>query len=311
MNQGLATQRKLVGRRRAEGIGLSLGSQILWGVAGNVGQFLFETTSITVAWLVGFRLILAGIILLAFAVWHDGWHETVRVWHNWHAASVLIIFSILAMLGIQLTYFTTISYSNAATATVLQFTSPVLVIGWLAIRQRRWPSKINTATVAVAVVGTFLLITQGHLSSLSISIAALVWGLLTAASDAVYILLPNKLLKEYGSVPVVAWSFVIGGIVMNVIHPVWVGFPAMTWPLFWILVFMVVPATTFAYLMELQSIPLLQATLVSILQAAEPIAATLIAVFLMGARFNWIGVMGIVMVISTVFIQALPQRRTT
>ena len=308
MNQTETDQRHLVGQRRVQGMALSLGSQVLWGVAGNVGQYLFETTSITVGWLVGLRLIVAGAILLLFSGWHYGWRETVRVWRHWRSAIVLIIFSVLAMLGIQLTYFTTISYSNAATATVLQFTSPVLVIAWLAIRSRKLPDKINMATVMVAVIGTFLLITQGHLARLSVSVMALVWGLLTAASDAVYILLPNKLLQAYGSVPVVAWSFVIGGIVMNVIHPVWQGFPVMTWPLFWILVFMVVPATTFAYLMELQSIPLLPAELVSILQAAEPIAATLIAVLLMGATFNWIGIIGIVMVISTVFIQAVPQK---
>lgn len=294
--------------QRNKGMALSLGSQILWGVAGNVGQYLFTNTNITVEWLVGFRLICAGIILLTFSGITRGWQVTIAVWKSKNSAIVLIIFSILAMLGIQLTYFMTIKYSNAATATVLQFTSPVLVIGFLALKNRKIPSRVDLWTVLVAVLGTFLLITEGNLNTLSVSILALVWGLLTAASDAVYILLPNKLLADFGAVPIVAWSFLIGGIVMNLLHPVWIGVPQFSWSIFWILVFMVIPATVFAYLMELQSIPLLRPELISILQAAEPIAATLIAVGFMGVHFNWVGILGIILVITTVFIQALPQK---
>lgn len=292
---------------KAKGMALSLSSQILWGLAGNVGEYLFTATTITVGWLVGFRLVISGIILLGFLWATRGWHELTAIWRNWRSATVLVLFSILAMLGIQLTYFTTISYSNAATATVLQFTSPVLVIGFLALRNRKLPSRIDGITVLVAVIGTFLLITEGNLHALSISTMALIWGILTAASDAVYILLPKKILADYGAPSVVAWSFLIGGIVMNFIHPMWIGFPVFTWKIFWIMIFMIVPATVFAYMMELQSIPLLKPELVSILQAAEPIAATLVAVSFMGVHFNWIGSLGIILVITTVFIQAVPQ----
>ncbi|WP_318766404.1 DMT family transporter [Lactiplantibacillus carotarum] len=173
---------------RNRGMALSLSSQILWGLAGNVGEYLFTATTITVGWLVGFRLITAGLILLTFLGVTRGWHALTAIWHDWRSATVLVLFSIFAMLGIQLTYFTTISYSNAATATVLQFTSPVLVIGFLAIAHRQWPSRIDLVTV----LGTFLLITGGDVHTLSISVLALIWGLLTAASDAVYILLPKK-----------------------------------------------------------------------------------------------------------------------
>jgi Predicted permease, DMT superfamily len=293
---------------KKRGIAISLGSQTLWGMAGNVAQYLFVATAITVEWLVSFRLILAGIILLVFWGVTHGFKDLMAIWKSKQSAFMLILFSVFGMLGIQLTYFMTINYSNAATATVLQFTSPVLIIGYLALRNRKLPNRVDAITVVVAVIGTFLLITEGHLNTLSISMTALIWGFLTAVTDSIYILLPKKLLIKYGAVPVVAWSFLIGGLVMNVVHPIWVGLPAFTWTIFWALVFMVIPATTFAYLMELQSVPLLKPEMVAILQSVEPITSTLIAVIFMGVTFNWVGSLGIILVIATVFIQALASR---
>lgn len=295
-----------------KGMALSLSSQVLWGTAGNVTQYLFLTTAISVGWLVGFRLILAGIILLGFTIMTHGIKYVTAVWHGGFKNTLsLLIFSIFAMLGIQLTYFMTIKYSNAATATVLQFTSPVLIIAFLAIKHHKLPTLNDFWTVCFAVLGTILLITQGNLNKLSIPLAALIWGLFLATTDALYILLPTHLLTKYGTLPVVAWSFLIGGVIMNLIHPFWIDMPQFSWKMFWILAFMVIPATAIAYLMELQSIPLLRPITISILQAAEPISATVIAVCFMGVSFNWIGSLGIILVISTVFIDALPFHKKT
>lgn len=296
---------------RNKGIILSLSSQILWGTAGNVAQYLFNTTNMTVNWIISFRLLLAGIILLAFTWMTHGLHYTMAVWHGFKSTVSLLIFSILAMLGIQLTYFMTIKYSNAATATVLQFTSPVLIIAYIALKRKKLPSLLESITVLLAVVGTVLLITQGDLTTLSVPLVAVIWGLLLALSDSLYILMPIKLLRDFGTLPIVAWSFFIGGVVMNFVQPIWVDAPPLNWNIFWILFFMVVPATVFAYLMELQSIPLLPPVTISLLQAAEPISATLIAVTFMGVSFNWIGILGIILVIGTVFVQSIPYHKKT
>ena len=45
----------------------------------------------------------------------------------------LIVFSLLGMLGCQLTYYVTIEASNASTAIVLQYTSPVLILSLIHI----------------------------------------------------------------------------------------------------------------------------------------------------------------------------------
>lgn len=309
LSDKLLTPNTSASRLRRKGIILSLSSQILWGTAGNVAQYLFNTTNMTVNWIISFRLLLAGIILLGFTWMTHGAKYVMAVWHGFKSSVSLLVFSILAMLGIQLTYFMTIKYSNAATATVLQFTSPVLIIGYVALKRRKLPNFIETWTVLFAVIGTVLLITQGNLSVLSVPLPAVIWGLLLAVSDSLYILMPIKLLHDYGTLPIVAWSFLIGGIIMNFIQPIWVGFPPVNWTTFWILFFMVVPATVFAYLMELQSIPLLPPVTISLLQAAEPISATLIAVIFMGVSFNWVGTLGIILVIATVFIESIPYHK--
>jgi drug/metabolite transporter (DMT)-like permease len=254
-------------------------------------------------------MIFAGLILLGFTWITHSFKYVIAPWKGVKSSILLMLFSIFAMLGIQLTYFMTIKYSNAATATILQFTSPVIIIAYVALKNKHLPSFIESLTVLFAVVGTFLLITQGNMGALSIPLIALIWGLLLAVSNSLYILMPVKLLHQFGTLPIVAWSFFIGGVLMNFFQPFWIGAPPANWTNFWILLFMVIPSTALAYLMELQSIPLLPPVTISLLQAAEPISATLIAVLFMGVSFNWIGWIGVVMVIGTVFVQSIPYHK--
>ena len=77
----------------------------------------------------------------------------------------LPIFAVFGMLPAQYTYFVTIKYSNAGTATVLQYTGPVLIVLYMALRQKRVPTKTECLAVLCALFGIFLLATNGNLHS--------------------------------------------------------------------------------------------------------------------------------------------------
>lgn len=67
------------------------------------------------------------------------------------------------------TYFEAIAYGNAATATVVLYSCPAMVICYNAIRHRKLPSKEEVITVFLAVGGTYLLVTGGDAAKLSVS----------------------------------------------------------------------------------------------------------------------------------------------
>jgi drug/metabolite transporter (DMT)-like permease len=51
----------------------------------------------------------------------------------------LLIFSLVGALTVQLTFLLTIEKSNAATATVLQFLSPTIIVAWFALARKKRP----------------------------------------------------------------------------------------------------------------------------------------------------------------------------
>lgn len=64
-------------------------------------------------------------------------------------------FSVFGMAGCQLSYYTAVELSNAGTATVLQYTAPVMILAFEAVKDRRRPDNFEIAALIFALVGTF------------------------------------------------------------------------------------------------------------------------------------------------------------
>lgn len=95
------------------------------------------------------------------------------IWKNKKDAKDMLLFSLIGMLFMQYGYFLAIGHSNAATATVLQYLAPVMIVIYVSIRYHKMPSFFEFAAVLCALLGTFLLATHGNVKSLSISPLAL------------------------------------------------------------------------------------------------------------------------------------------
>ncbi|MGS9159741.1 EamA family transporter, partial [Salmonella enterica subsp. enterica serovar Infantis] len=74
----------------------------------------------------------------------------------------------------------TIEKSNAATATVLQFLSPNIIVALFALARITRPGILVLTAILTSLIGTFLLVTHGNPTSLSISSGARFWGIASA-----------------------------------------------------------------------------------------------------------------------------------
>lgn len=108
------------------------------------------------------------------ACWHRD--QIKAILSNKRDIAILVIFAFLGNFNSQLTYMLAVQTSNASTATIIQYLSPVLIILWLAFRNREWPRRIDVISIIFALVGTFLLVTGGRLDALTITPNALMWG---------------------------------------------------------------------------------------------------------------------------------------
>ncbi len=273
-----------------QGFALALISAVLWGVSGACAQYVFQDKGITIRWLVTVRLLMAGVMLLAYARWRG--RDIGRIWQTQRSAVSLLIFGLLGMLAIQYTYFAAIQYSNAATGTVLQYVGPVLIALYFACVRRRWPTRAEGMAVLLAFLGTFLLVTHGDWHALQISPKALFWGLASAVALAFYSIQPEQLLKENEASVLVGWGMLIGGLGFCGVSQPW-DVPGM-WDAstYAAVVFIVLFGTLFAFYGYLAAVKKIGPETTSLLACAEPLSAALVSVLWLQVPFgllDWLG----------------------
>ena len=286
---------------RIKGILLVIIGAMLWGVSGTVAQYLFQKKEFSPEWLVVIRLLASGVILLLYA-FIKGNQDIWKIWRFKYNSLSLLLFSILGMLGVQYTYFAAIKYGNAATATILQYLSPVIITCYLAIRSKKFPDFQEAAAIVLAMLGTFFIITNGNIHSLSISKLALFWGISSAFAAAFYTLQPRSLLTKWGSTVVVGWGMLIGGIAFSLIHPPWHFTGDWSIPSIAAVLFVVLFGTLIAFYCYLESLNYIQPTETSVLSSVEPLSAAFLSVLWLNVPFGMFEWLGTICIIITIVI---------
>lgn len=281
----------------------------LWGINGVMGNYLFLNKNVTTPWLIPYRLILAGFLLLGYLYYKKG-SKIFDVLKNPKDLFQIVLFGFIGMLGTQYTYFSAIQFSNAAIATVLTYFGPTLVLIYMCLREKRKPLKYEIVSICLSSFGVFLLATHGDITSLQISFKALVWGILSALSVVFYTVQPESLLKKYGASIVVAWGMMIGGIFIAFVTKPWNISVTFDFVTFLVLMLIIVFGTITAFILYLTGVNIIGPTKASIIACIEPVAATICAILFLGVTFDFLDVIGFLCIISTIFIVAYFDKKT-
>lgn len=293
--------------QKVPGILMALGSAMFWGVSGTCAQFLFEKKAMDPSWLVTWRMILAGVILLIFSLTQEK-KQTFSVWFRRRDIVQILLFGIVGMVAVQYTYFYSISLSNAATATILQYIGPVFVVAFYAIKNRKWPILVEYAALGMALTGTFLLVTHGSFNELVITEKALIWGILSALALAFYTIQPVGLLRTFSPATVTGWGMLIGGVSFSLITQPWSISGNWDWETWLAFGYIILFGTVLAFYFFLRSVTIIGATTASLLCSVEPLAAALTAVVWLGVSFVGMDWLGTVLIVCTVFLLTLGKR---
>jgi drug/metabolite transporter (DMT)-like permease len=290
---------------RKKGLSLVITGALFWGIGGTVSKKLFEY-GIDVDWLVTTRLLIAGLLLLTVQSFGKERSQILDVWKSRKTALQLVIFGLLGMLAVQYTYMASIHHGNAAVATLLQYLAPVMIIVYLLFRKQIVFTRRELLTVSLALVGCFLLLTNGSLSQLSVPLPAIVWGVLSGLALAFYTLYAIPLLKQYDSLVIVGWAMVIGGLALSFIHPPWkMEFQSLTFETYLCLIFVILFGTMIAFWFYIKSLQSLPPNESSLLGSIEPLAAVLTTVFWLKEPFGFFQWVGTVCIISLIVIMAV------
>lgn len=288
---------------------LVLFAAICWGFSGTCSEFLFKTRQVSSEWLTAFRMLSAGGILLAIC-WVQFFRgkgaNPLAILKDSYDLKRLVIFAIFGLMTVQYTYLVAISLTNSGTATVLQYSAPIFILGWSCLTYRRWPHPFETISIICVVIGVFLLATHGHPSNLVLSVAGLVWGLSSAFALALYTILPRGILSRHGSLNVTGWGMFIAGLVFTpFVHPWGEG---ITWDggMIFGVFGLVMVGTVMSFSLFLYGVSLIGPVRASILACVEPLSAALFSHFWMGTKFTPMDIVGFIIIIAAVLILTHP-----
>lgn len=289
------------------GIILTLLGATLWGVSGTSVQFVGNFRNMNLEWLLTMRLITAGLLTVLYG-WIRQGNTIFNIFRNWRDTLGLIIFGVFGMALCQYTYFRSIVIAGAGIATVLQYLAPSMIIIYLLVRYGKRPSTGEIISVILALAGTICLMGNNGFSFESFRSDVLFWGLLSAVGVAVYSVSPVRLLATYGTIPIVGFGMLLSGLVAAALFQQ--SHSYATWDV-WTVVgcFNVVfLGTIVSFNAYLEGVKRIGAVSGSILSSIEPISAAFFGWALLGNQFNWVGILGMAMIIATVIIIALEKR---
>lgn len=282
---------------------LTVVAGIAWGLSGTSGQYLM-VHGISALVLTNLRLLIAGgiLMLLSYATAKD---KILVFLKDRKSLLSLLIFALIGLFLNQFAYLSAIQETNAGTATVLQYVCPVGILIYSCIKDRVAPTLGEIVSIIFAIGGTFLIATHGQLDQLSMTPAGLFWGLFSALTYALYIILPIALIKKWGSSLVIGVGMVIAGLVaLPFTGVLQANIPTS---LDFLLAFagIILIGTVFAYTAFLKGASLIGPVKSSLLASIEPISAVFFAFLIMNEQFYPIDFLGMAMILFAVTLISL------
>lgn len=285
---------------------------LCWGFSGVSGQFLMHNMNLPKPVILCIRQIGAGLalILLDHILRRRSKTTTyTSIWKSKKDCRTLAVFAILGICVCQFTFFTSIYYSDAGTATVLQYLSTVIILLVTCIRKKRLPEGMELLAIFLAISGTFLISTGGSFTHLKLSGHALVSGLLCAVSYSTYTLIPGDLVRTYGAKYIVGRGMLLSGSFLCVFVRPWTYDLSITPEILLGFCGLILVGTAAGSTFYHFGASLVEPVKAGILANFDPVSSVLLTVLLLGTTFSVTDLIGFALIISTVFLIHIHQTK--
>ncbi len=271
------------------GLLFAIGSAFTFGMSGPFAKALmgagWSPTAAVTARLAGGALVMA---IFATIVKPDWLHEA-----RTHARTV-VAYGLIPIAGAQLCYYNAVSHLSVGVALLLEYTAPILVVGWIWATTRTRPRTMTLAGVALAVAG-IMLVLNVFSGAAHINAAGVAWGLAAAICAACYFMMSDEVTADgsgLNSITLAAGGLIVGAIAVGLLGltPLMpLTFTAnnaevagLTVP-WWIPVTMLaVVATAIAYTLGISGVARLRPSFASLVGLGEVLFAVLAAWVLLG-----------------------------
>lgn len=287
------------------GLGLLavIGAAACWGVAATVAKDLFEA-GVEPIELAQARSYIAAV---GFSLLPGAWSGGLKVDRASAPAVIGLGLSIPAVNGV---YYLAIQRLAVAVALVLEYSAPVLVVAWTAVRTRTFPRPLLLGTLTAAVIGVVFVaeLPAGDIGSLDG--IGLMLGLAAAVFFSAYTLLNEATGARFGPIPAMARAFAVAALFW-LVYQVPRGFPhALVDPdNIGRVLFIGIGGTLVPFLLFIWGVSKVKSEKAAIAATIEPPLAGVIAWLWLGEKLSAMQVAGGLLILSAVLALQLERAR--
>lgn len=301
-----------------KGYALAALAALCWATGGLTAKWLFTPTGPdTAAWRVpplgmtvdpvvlsGARAFSAFAALIIYLVISRRY--ALRI--SWRHLPFFALFGVVGLAGVHFTYFKAISYTNVATAILLEYLAPVivLIVSVIFLGQRlTWTLPTG---VGLSILGCALVVGVIGGDGLAVSPEGIAWGLASAVFFAAYSLMGRYAARRFSP-----WTTLVYGL----------GFASIFWLLYlggpWgaadafaapastaAVLFIAVASTIIPFAAFLKALHYIDPTRATIVATLEPVIAGVAAFVALGETFGAIQMLGGVLVLGAIMLIQAP-----
>jgi drug/metabolite transporter (DMT)-like permease len=222
-------------------------------------------------------------------------------------------FAMLGVLGIagsNFTYYFAIRETSVATAILLQYLAPLLVLGYGALSGEEGLSAVKTTAAAVSIAGCFLAVGGGSLSFGHESTLGIAAGFGAAFCWAFSNVFFRRLIGRYSVWTILVYAFMAASLFWIVVNPPWkiieAGYSPGTWGTF---IGFAVVSILIPHSLYFNGLRYLSASQAIITATFEPVVAIVSAYFILSETLSAVQALGALLVIAAIVLLQLTQER--
>ena len=215
----------------------------------------------------------------------------------------LAVFGVVGLAAVHFTYFKTISLTSVATAILLEYLAPIIVLVVSVALLRERLTWVLPAGVALSVTGCALVVGALGGEGLEVSAAGIMWGLLSAVFFATY-----SLMGTYAAGRFSPWKLLFWGLGFATLFWLAILGPSKVLGVFaepstaLAVVYVAVMSTIVPFAAFLQALHYIEPTRATITATLEPVLAGLAAFVLFGEALTPTQLAGGALVILAIFV---------
>jgi drug/metabolite transporter (DMT)-like permease len=194
-------------RRRASGLGLAVLSASSFGLSGSLARGLLDAGWSSAAAVSARVLLAAAVLVPVAAVQLRGRRGLLR-----RNLPLIAAYGLVAVAGTQLAYFNAVATLPVGVALLIEYTAPVLVVGWLWVRHGQRPGWLTAGGAALGAAGLVLVLDL--LSGAEVDAVGTGWALAAMAGAACYFVLSGQNDTGLPATALAAGAMLIGGITL-------------------------------------------------------------------------------------------------